>query len=131
MSTGLFSVLEREMQGIDAGSVGGKFLSRNLEWLDDVARKLSVLPLSEFVSISPTEAAAFLVDEEADAAQVPLPPEQWFDPAQGLKTIDVLLQQTQSQKPGESGLLQDLTACRHVLRQAQQNNVRFHFSVDF
>ena len=43
MSAALFVILEREVEGIDASSVGGKFLSRHLEWLDEHgARRLQL-----------------------------------------------------------------------------------------
>jgi hypothetical protein len=127
----LFIVLEREVNGIDAGAVSGKSLSRHLEWLDDVARKRGVRSLSQYISVNPEEAAGFLEDEGVDTAALSLPSEQWFDAVEGMQTIGALLDHAQSQKPGESGLLQDLKACQHVLEAARDNNVRFHFAVDF
>src|SRR5689334_22925709 len=108
MSTALFIVLERKVRGIDGSSVSGKFLSKNLEWLDDVARKQTVRSWSELISVSPAVATAFHEDEGAEISELSLPPKQWFDAAVGLETSDALLQLTQSLRPGESGLLQDL-----------------------
>jgi len=56
---------------------------------------------------------------------------EWFHAEEGLKTIDLLLQHTQSQKPGENALLRDLRDAKQVLERARDNNVRFHFAVDF
>ena len=131
MGVALFIALEREVEGIDAGAVGGNFLARNLAWLDGVAKKLAVRPLSEFISVSPEEAEAFLEGEDADPAGSSLPSTQWFHAEEGLKTIDLLLQHTQSQKPGENALLRDLRDAKQVLERARDNNVRFHFAVDF
>ena len=60
MSAALFIVLQKEVRGVDASSVGGKFLSRNLETLDALAAKLNVRALGEFISINPEEASEFL-----------------------------------------------------------------------
>jgi hypothetical protein len=131
MGAALFIVLEREVSGVDAGSVGGKSLSRNLDWLDDASKKLNVLSLGEMISVNPEDAAAFLEGEGQNASGLSLPAEQWFDAAEGLRTVKALLQHTKSLKPGEKLLLQDLTACQQVLDRARQECVRFHFTVDF
>jgi hypothetical protein len=62
---------------------------------------------------------------------VSLPPEQWFEAEGGLTTIRALLEHSESVKPAETNLLEDLRACKRVLEAAQQHNVRFHFSLDF
>jgi hypothetical protein len=131
MGAALFIVLEREVSGIDAGSVSGKFLSKKLEWLDDAAKELNVRPLSEFISINPEDAEAFLEGEGADASGLSLAPEQWFTADEGMNTVQALLQQIASTSPGETGLSQDLKACLQVLTRAQQEDIRFHFAVDF
>ena len=88
MSTALFIVLEKDIPGFDA-AVNGKPLSRASKGLDRIAGKLGVRPLMEFCSMDLGEAADLLADlggEEAD-----IPPEQWFDPEEGLRTVEALL----------------------------------------
>jgi hypothetical protein len=131
VSSALFIVLAREIPGIDASSVGGKFLARNLEWLDEAAKMLVVRPLSELISVNPEDAAAFLEGEGQDATDLAFPPEQWFDAEEGLRTIEALLQHVKSEKPAEQRLLDDLRDCRQVLQRARQEATRFHFAVDF
>lgn len=131
MSRALFITLAREIPGIDASSVGGKFLARNLDWLDEAAKKLVVRPLSELISAKPEDVAAFLEGEGQDATDLSLPQEQWFDAEEGLRTIEALLRHVESEKPAEQRLLHDLRDCQRVLQRARQEATRFHFTVDF
>lgn len=131
MGAALFITLEREIPDIDASSVGGKLLSRNLDWLNEASVKLNVRPLGDLISLNPEEAAAFLEGEGLDAGGLTIPAEQWFGADEGLATVGALLQHTESTKPEEKKLLEDLRTCKQVLEQAKQNNVRFHFTVDF
>ena len=131
MSSALFITLEREFPGIDAGSVNGKFLSRNLDWLDEVAHKLTVRSLSSLISVNPEEAAAFFEGEGADPADLPFRAEEWFDASEGLRTIDALLEHTKSLRPDDQQLLRDLIDCQRLLDRLRKENIRFHFAVDF
>jgi hypothetical protein len=130
MGVALFITLEKMLPGIDALSVSGNFLAKNLEWLDEAAKNSGVQKLSELISINPEEAGDFLEGE--GVSDLPdLPAEQWFEAEDGLRTIEVLLQQVESQKANDSRLLDDLRSCRQVLDLAKQGKVRFHFSIDF
>ncbi len=131
MSNALFIVLEREVSGIDASSVDGKFWSRNLDWLNEVAGKLNVRALSTLISVNPQDAATFFESEGGDPADLPFRAEEWFDASEGLRTIDALLDHTKSSKPDDQHLLRDLIDCKRLLDRARRENVRFHFAVDF
>jgi hypothetical protein len=131
MGAALFVSLERDIPGIDASSVSGKALSRNLDWLNEACQKLNVRPVGELISVNPEEAAAFLEEEGGGVDGFRLPAEQWFEAEEGLRTIEALLQHSESQKPAERNLLEDLKSCKGVLERARHENVRFHFSVDF
>jgi hypothetical protein len=63
MGASLFITLERDVPGIDAGTVIGKALSRNLDWLDQTCERLSVRKLGELISVNPGDAASFLDGE--------------------------------------------------------------------
>jgi hypothetical protein len=131
MGAALFITLERQIPGIDASSVGGKLLSRNLDWLNEASGKLNVRPLGDLISVNSDEAADFLEGEGMDTGELSIPPEQWFDADEGLKTLGALLLHTESTKPEQKNLLEDLRSCMQVLERAKQNDVRFHFAVDF
>jgi hypothetical protein len=107
LSTALFIVLARKIPGIDSSSVAGKFLACHLDWLDEAAKKLVVRPLTELISMNPKEMAAFLEGEGRDTSDLSLPPEQWFDAEEGLRTIEALLRYVESEKPAEQRLLQE------------------------
>ena len=131
MGAALFIVLQQEVQGVSPSSVGGKFLSRNLEMLDALAAKLNVPTLSEFISIHPEEASQFLEGEGVSASGLLLPAEQWFGPGEGLRTIAALLNSLRSTPAVDARLLDDLESCERVLSAAQNAGVNFHFAVDF
>ncbi|HET9839750.1 MAG TPA: hypothetical protein VFR84_16100 [Candidatus Angelobacter sp.] len=131
MGAALFIVLQKEVQGVDASSVGGKFLARNLEMLDALAAKLRVRAFGEFISVNPEEAADFAEGEGVNASGLSFPAEQWFDPEDGLLTVRTLLNYVSSASPGDSRLLQDLTDCERVLTSAQLAGTKFHLAVDF
>jgi len=126
----LFIVLQREAKGVDASSVGGKFLSRNLEMLDELAKKLNVKALGDLISINPEEASEFLEGEGLSADGLSLPSEKWFEPGEGLRTVRALLRSQQSAQ-ADPRLLEDLKSCEQVLMAAEQAGVNFHFAVDF
>ena len=130
MGVALFITLEKMLPGVDALSVSGKFLAKNLEWLDETAKNSGVRPLSELISINPAEAADFW-EGEGVSDLTDLPAEQWFEAEDGLQIIQALLKQVESQRPNDAQLFDDLRSCRQVLDLAKQEKVRFHFSVDF
>jgi len=130
MGAALFIVLQREAKGVDASSVGGNFLSRNLEVLDALANKLKVQALGDFISINPEEASEFLEGEGVNADGLSLPSEKWFEPGEGLRTVRALLSAQQSAQ-ADPRLLEDLKSCEQVLTAAEHAGVNFHFAVDF
>jgi len=131
VSSALFIVLERAIPGVDSSSIGGNSLSRNLGWLDEVARNLNVRPLSDLISVDPKEAAAFLEGEGETLTDLPLPSEEWFHADDGLRTVEALLNHAKSASADDQRLLRDLTDCKHLLDRAREEGVRFHFAVDF
>jgi hypothetical protein len=136
MGVAIYVVIEKEIPGIDASSVSGKALAKSSEQLDRIARKNGLLAIQEFMSVDPEEAGAFLEDSEIALDDVKIPEEQWFDPADGLKTIRGLLDflrdnPTALSKVPLSHLQDDLLAAEKVLSVALKHGVRFHFAVDF
>lgn len=91
--------------------------------LEDIALELGVIPLS-----------AFMKDEEDDEDEVEelQGNEKWYDPKQGLDTIEklfsYLLAYPQADKSPEGAwwLLWDLRALELILRKAVQKQTRFY-----
>lgn len=131
MGAALFITLEKEIPGFDT-IVSGKALSRSADRLERIARKLGVKPLMEFHSANAVDAADFL--EAHDVEGVEIPPEQWFDPDEGLATVLALRSHLEKQPKAlvnTADVIADLDAFERVLTRAKQDGTRWHLSVDF
>ncbi len=128
MGVAFYIVTEREFP---ESWVNGKALPRHAERLDARCRELGMRPLTSFFSHSPAEAAAFLASEGADPATVNLPPEQWFDAAEGLAVVRTLLRDPE-RLPGKKGAAaEDLREFEALLVRLDDEKVRWHLAVDF
>jgi hypothetical protein len=127
MGTAYFIVLERKIDGLDTG-MDGKGIARNADALDQAARELGVRPLSEFFSIAPEQAAEFMEGEGMDAGDLELPPLQQFTAVEGLATVRALAAHPAARV---EGVASDLRECERILTLAAQQNVGWHFEVDF
>lgn len=127
MGAAFFIVLEREIDGLDT-SMGGKSLSRDVESLDEAARRLGVRPLSGFFSLDPEQAADFMEDEGMDVGDLELPSLHHFKAEDGLATVRALAAHSVAQP---KGVAQDLQDCERILSAAAQHGVGWHFEVDF
>ena len=133
MGAANFIVLERKIDGLDT-MMDGKSISHSSELLDAVATKLSVRPLSEFISVDPEQAADFLEGEGADVGEIELPPLQQFSAQDGLTTVQALLAHIQASPhtiQNEENLIMDLREGERILSVAAKNGVGWHFEVDF
>jgi hypothetical protein len=132
MSAALYIVLEDGEPGFET-QVGGKALAREEDSLNAIARSLKVMPLMEFFSFD-TEEAIELMEFEGDPSKADIPETQWFDAADGLKTVQTLLSYITSH-PDSVGntqaVIEDLTEFEEVLEQAQENGLTWHLSVDY
>ena len=122
MGAAYFIVLERKIDGVDAG-MDGKSLSRHTESLDEAARQLRVCPLSEFFSADPEQMAEFM----EEAGDMELPPLQQFTAQDGLATVRALASHAAAQA---DGVAQDLHECERILSAAAQHGVGWHFEID-
>jgi hypothetical protein len=127
MGAAYFIVLERRIDGLDTG-IDGKSLSRHIDALDQAARALGVRPLSEFFSMMPEDAAAFMEGEGMDLGESELPALQQFAAEDGLETVRALASRPETL---EDGIVQDLRECERILTVAAQHGVGWHFEVDF
>ena len=125
MGAAYFIVLERKIEGVDAG-MDGKCMSRHMEALDEAARELGVRPLSEFFSADPEQLAEFMEGEGLD--DVTPPPLQQFTAQDGLATVRALASHAAARA---DGVAEDLRECERILSAAAQHGVGWHFEVDF
>lgn len=123
MGAAYYIVLEKAIDGLDT-MMNGKSLARQIEPLDEAAKKLGVRPLSNFVSIPPEDIAEML-GEDIEGSK-PWTLEQ-FPAKEGLATTKALLAYT----PVHVGhVVEDLQACERILAVAEEHGVGWHFQID-
>jgi hypothetical protein len=124
-----FIVLDNPVDGLNT-EMDGKSLARAIESLDDAARALGLRPLSEFVSVSPLDAADLLEEHgiDPDDLETELPPLVQFSADEGLAVARALAAHPLAQDPG---VAQDLRDCQRILGAASRHGARWHFAVDF
>jgi hypothetical protein len=134
MGVALYVALEKEIPGFDASSVCGKRLEKAQERLDGIAKELGLTPLGDFISVAPEDVLAFFEDQGGVPEGQELAPEDWFDPAEGLRTVRGLLSYVRDNPASikqARGVCDDLEAAEEVLAAAQRHGVRFHLAIDF
>ncbi len=109
----------------------GKALARESDKLDSVARRKGCEPLTALLSESQAALRAQLEADGFDPSKMRLPPELWFDAAQGLKTLRALADHVGAnlndfKQPNP--ILRDLKAVEALLIAAEAAGARFHFS---
>ena len=132
MGAELFIVLEREIPDFDA-YVNGRRLSQAEPQLDAFAAELDVTPLMNFFSQNPQEALDLMGDFGAEAGDIELPDETWFDAAEGLRTVQALigrLRQNPNLCQNAADVVSDLEEFKAVLSRARDEGVRWHLAVD-
>ncbi len=128
--------LERELADTAASAAyakakAGKALARESDRIDSAARRRSVTQLTAFLSESQAALIAQLKEEGFDPSKMRLPPEAWFDAAEGLKTVRKLTEHVHGalndfKQPNP--ILRDLKAAEALLAAAEAAGVRFHFT---
>ena len=134
MALAIVVTLERELPEASAAyekSKSGKALARETDKLDSTARRKSVMPITSLLSESATALIAQLKEEGFDPSKMRLPPEQWFDAAEGLKTVRAVADYVSAnlndfKQPNP--ILRDLKAAEALLTAAEAAGVRFHFT---
>src|SRR5688572_13493135 len=90
MALAIIVTLETELPEASAAyakASSGKALARETDKLDSTARRKSVTPITSLLSESQAVLIAQLKEDGFDPSKMRLPPEQWFDAAEGLKTV--------------------------------------------
>jgi hypothetical protein len=135
MSLAYYIVPEREVPGLDC-FVNGKSLAHIPgRVLDRICRQAGVRPLTEFLSSGPEEDAEFFEEEGIDPPPGGFPPVQWFEPADGLRTVRGLLTRVSelaavADRGYGKGVEEDLRQYEEVLVGLEQAGVRWHLEVD-
>ena len=126
--------LEKQLPGASAAygkSKSGKALAREAQRLDTAARAKHVSAIEAFLSESQAKLIEQLKSEGFDPGKMRLPPEQWFDAAEGLKTVRALAEHVAANLNNykqPNPILRDLKAAEDLLVSAQAAGVRFHFT---
>lgn len=133
MGVALFIVPEKEVEGLDH-FVNGKSIGHESDRaIDDFCRALGVTSLYKFCSQDPEELADFI---ESEGGEVPdhLPGLEWFEAADGLRTVRAMLNALESgASPFEDtgGVVEDLKEYEAVLARLETEGVRWHMQADF
>ena len=109
----------------------GKALARESDRLDSAARRKGTEPLTAMLSESQAALRAQLEADGFDPGKMRLPPELWFDAAQGLRTIRALAEYVGAnlndfKQPNP--ILRDLKAAEALLGAAEGAGLKFHLS---
>jgi glycine/D-amino acid oxidase-like deaminating enzyme len=133
MALAFVVTLEEEIPELAAYIKGktGKAIGRESDKLDSTARRKGVETISAMLSESQAALRAQLEADGFDPGKMRLPPELWFDAAQGLKTVRGVAEYVSAnlndfKQPNP--ILRDLKAAETLLAAAQAAGVRFHFT---
>jgi hypothetical protein len=129
LSAALFVVLDPQIPGFDP-FLNGKTLAKELDALDELALRLGVRALAEFVSMNEGTAMNFL--DEGD----PIPPAVWFAPEEGLATVRSFRAHLMAEHPhpavaDPARALDDLGDLERILAAASEHGARWHLEVDY
>ena len=114
-----------------AKAKAGRALARESDRLHSAARARGVQSVAALTSASHAALRAEMEAGGFDASKMRLPPETWFDAAEGLKTVRALAEYVNAKLNDfkqPNPILRDLKAAEALLAAAEGAGVRFHFS---
>lgn len=133
MSVALFIVPEREIEGFDH-FVNGKYISHESDAkLNKFCKKIGVPSLYKYCSQNPDELADLIEGEGVDVPD-DLPPLEWFDASEGIRTIQAMLNELgkgNSPFKNTEGVIEDLKEYENVLQRLELEGIRWHMELDF
>lgn len=109
----------------------GKALARESDRLDFAARVRSAASITSLVSQSPDEVRRQMQESGIDPTKMRVPPELWYDAAEGLRTVRALAEYVSAKLNDfkqPNPILRDLKAAEALLTAAEAAKVRFHFT---
>jgi hypothetical protein len=131
----MYIVVEGEDPGFDI-FVNGRSLARHEDALERLALRLGVRPLIEFFSAD-ENSMSLLIEEGAGNQELMrrLPPPQWYSPAEGLSTVQALLDalMDEPQQLGTEGeqVISELMEYARVLKKTRDREMRWHLAVSW
>ena len=131
----MYIVVEGEDPGFDI-FVNGRSLARHEDALEKLALRLGVRPLIEFFSAD-ENSMSLLIEEGAGNQELMrrLPPPQWYSPADGLGTVQALLDALidEPQQLGTEGeqVISELMEYSRVLKKTLDRKMRWHLAVSW
>lgn len=136
MALALVVTLEKELPTPAAAAAyakakSGKALARELDRLHVAARSRDVSALTALVSQTQALLRAQMEEQGFDPSKMRLPPELWYDAAEGLKTVRGLSDYVTSRLNDfkqPNPILRDLKAVEALLIAAEAAGVKFHFT---
>ena len=136
MALAIVVTLEKELptpaaQAAYAKAKTGKALARESDRLDGAARTRGVSPLTSLLSESQASLRAQMEASGMDPSRMRLPPELWYDAAEGLKTVRTLHEHVNAKLNDfkqPNPILRDLKAAEALLAAAEAAGVKFHFT---
>jgi hypothetical protein len=135
MAASMYIVVEGEDPGFDI-FVNGRSLARHEDALEKLALRLGVRPLIEFFSAD-ENSMSLLIEEGAGNQELMrrLPPPQWYSPADGLGTVQALLDALidEPQQLGTEGeqVISELMEYSRVLKKTLDRKMRWHLAVSW
>ena len=135
MAASMYIVVEGEDPGFDI-FVNGRSLARHEDALEKLALQLGVRPLIEFFSAD-ENSMSLLIEEGAGNQELMrrLPPPQWYSPADGLSTVQALLDalMDEPQQLGTEGeqVISELMEYARVLKKTRDRKMRWHLAVSW
>lgn len=133
MALAIVVTLEKELPASAAYTKAktGKALARESDRLDTAARSQHVEPLTSLMSENQEVLRAQMQASGFDPSKMRLPPELWFEPAEGLKTVRGLAEYVTAHLNNykqPNPILRDLKAAETLLAAAEAAGVKFHFT---
>ncbi len=135
MAASMYIVVEGEDPGFDI-FVNGRSLARHEAALERLSLRLGVRPLIEFFSAD-ENSMSLLIEEGAGNQELMrrLPPPQWYSPADGLSTVQALLDALvdEPQQLGTEGelVISELMEYARVLKKTGDRQMRWHLAVSW
>jgi hypothetical protein len=121
--------LQRDLPAVAGVAVDGKALIFRQRDLDAVAEMLALPALSSFVGSNPAAVAEYLRQQGLQPDDYPIPEEEWFAAADGLRTVRGLLEYLRTNPDAvfdSHHIVRDLTAIEEILTAAERGQVDFY-----
>src|SRR4051812_6212401 len=116
MGLGWYITLESDLGGVDTSTVEGKSLVMAQHELNTLAEQLGLPPLATFLSTDPAVVGHYLESQGLNPDDFPLPEQEWFQAAEGLRTVQGLRERLRRDPRGVPGVARVVTALEAMER---------------